>query len=61
MYKLVMTCDLIWTVLMVIGLSVGIFTGTVSAGEFYIGMALTIFTGKHILLIDRELLEEEDI
>ena len=42
--------DLIWIIVMFLGIGIGRYTGEITSGEFYISLILLVFTSRMMLM-----------
>ena len=59
--KVQLIFDAIWILIMMLGVSIGKFTGDITGGEFYLGLLLAMFVGRWMIKDDIEELTKEEI
>ena len=58
--KVQLIFDAIWILIMMLGVSIGKFTGDITGGEFYLGLLLAMFVGRWMIKDDIEELTKEE-
>ena len=58
--KVQLIFDAIWILIMMLGVSIGRFTGDITGGEFYLGLLLAMFVGRWMIKDDIEELTKEE-